>query len=64
MPVALIKRIKGKVPPPTAVRRVTQDELQQFFDASRIGTCNMMIAPVVRFALETALRKQELVDLQ
>ena len=25
---------------------------------------NTMIAPVVRFALETALRKQELVDLQ
>lgn len=64
VPVALIKRIKVKVPPPTAVRRVTQDELQQFFDACRSYTRNMMIAPVVRFALETALRKQELVDLQ
>ena len=64
VPVALIKRIKVKIPPPTAVRRVTQDELQQFFDACRIGTRNMMIAPVVRLALETAQRKQELVDLQ
>ena len=64
VPVALIKRIKVKVPPPTALRRVSQDELQQFFDACRTYTRNMMIAPVVRFALETALRKQELVDLQ
>ena len=64
VPVDLIRRIKVKVPPPTALRRVTQDELQQFFDACRFYTRNMMIAPVVRFALETALRKQELVDLQ
>lgn len=64
VPVDLIRRIKVKVPPPTGLRRVTQDELQQFFDACRFYTRNMMIAPVVRFALETALRKQELVDLQ
>lgn len=64
VPVVLIKRIKVKVPPPTAVRRINNDELQQFFDTCRTYTRNMMIAPVVRFALETALRKQELVDLQ
>ena len=28
----LIRRIKVKVPSPTALRRVTKDELQQFFD--------------------------------
>ncbi len=64
VPVDLIKRIKVKVPPPTAVRRIDNDDLQQFFDGCRTGTRNMIIAPVVRFALETALRKQELVDLQ
>lgn len=64
VPVALIKRIKVKVPPPTAVRRISDDELQQFFAACRTYTRNMMIAPVVRFALETALRKKELVNLQ
>ena len=63
VPVDLIKRIKVKVPPPTAVRRIDNDELQKFFDACRTYTRNIMIAPVVRFALETALRKQELVDL-
>ena len=64
VPVDLIKRIKVKVPPPTAVRRIDNDELQQFFDACRTGTRNRMIAPVVCFALDTALRKRELVDLQ
>ena len=50
MPVALIRRIKVKVPPATCACGVstTNDELQQFFDACRTYTRNTMIAPVVR----------------
>ena len=64
VPVDLIRRIKVKVPPPTALRRVTQDELQQFFDACRTYTRNTDDCACGSICARDCLRKQELVDLQ
>ena len=63
VPVEQFRKLKIKVAPPSAIRRIKQEELDRFVEFSQSYSRNDYLVPVIHFALGTALRRKEIADL-
>lgn len=63
VPQEQFAKMKIKVAPPSAIRRIKQEELDKFVEFSQSYSRNDYLVPVIHFALGTALRRKEIADL-
>ena len=59
----MVKKVKIKIDPPSDHKRVSDEEIQQLLDAADGYLKVKYFIPMIKFTLETGLRRQELADL-